>query len=105
MLINLNVLKEVHIGVCDYVSFNALMRHIEHSSLVKLIVKLNKPVLKSSIALLFETIGTFPMRAKYLRYLYVLNAFDVDAFGVEPEDKNALVKLKEFVKLFYVCRC
>ena len=104
MLINLNVLKEVHIGVCDYVSFNALMRHIEHSSLVKLIVKLNKPVLKSSIALLFETIGTFPMRAKYLRYLYVLNAFDVDAFGVEPEDKNALVKLKEFVKLFGVMR-
>lgn len=98
VLINLQVLKEVNVGVVDYVSFSALMRHIEHSNIVKLIVRMNKPVLLKSIPILFDLIGTFPMRARYLKYFYVLNSFDIN---VKKED---IYKNKAMPKLFNTLR-
>ena len=98
VLINLQILKEVNIGVVDYVSFSALMRHIEHSNIVRLIVRMNKPVLLKSIPILFDLIGTFPMRARYLKYFYVLNSFDIN---VKKED---IYKNKAMPKLFNTLR-
>jgi hypothetical protein len=98
-LINLKTLKEVNIGVVDYVSFASLMRHIEHSALERVIVRMNKPVLLQSIIVLFDLIGTYPMRAKNLKYFYVLNAFDVAAKTKEIYKDKALPRLFHILRM------
>ncbi len=63
-------------GVCDFTSFCALCQFLEFSHTQKVIVRLNKPVIAESIPVLFDVIAGAPMRSKYLKYFYVLNALD-----------------------------
>ena len=53
----------------------------------KLIITLNKPVIIENIPFLFDIISGTPMRSKYLKYFYMLNAFN-DDIKKEPGYKN-----------------
>ena len=74
-------------GVCDFTSFSSLCHYLEYCHLEKVIVRLNKPVILESIPVLFDIISGAPMRSKYLKYFYVLNAFNEDV-KTEPDYKN-----------------
>ena len=77
-LVNPFKLQFLDAGVCDFTSFASLCRYLEYCHLEKVIVRLNKPVLRESIPVLFDIIAKSPMRSKYLKYFYVLNAINLD---------------------------
>ena len=52
----------------------------------KVIVRLNKPVILESIPVLFDIISASPMRSKYLKYFYVLHAFNPEV--TDDNDHN-----------------
>ena len=77
-LVNPFKLQFLDAGVCDFTSFSSLCRYLEYCHCEKVIVRLNKPVIIESIPVLFDIITSAPMRSKYLKYFYVLNAFNQD---------------------------
>ena len=86
-LVNPFKLQFLDAGVCDFTSFAALCRYLEYCHLEKVIVRLNKPVILESIPVLFDLIAGAPMRSKYLKYFYVLNALNQDSKD-DPKYKN-----------------
>ena len=74
-------------GVCDFVSFSALCRYLEYCHCEKVIVRLNKPIMIESIPILFDLISNSPMKSKYLKYFYILNAFNPE-IKEHPNYKN-----------------
>ena len=86
-LVNPFKLQFLNAGVCDFTSFAALCRYLEYCHCEKVIVTLNKPVILESIPVLFDVISGAPMRSKYLKYFYVLNAFNQDVKD-DPDYKN-----------------
>jgi hypothetical protein len=86
-LVNPFKLQFLDAGVCDFTSFASLCRYLEYCHCEKVIVRLNKPVILESIPVLFDIISGAPMRSKYLKYFYVLNAYDQDV-KEDSEYKN-----------------
>ncbi len=80
-LVNPFTVEELDAGVVDFTSFASLCQFLEYTHCEKVVVRLNKPVILESVPVLFDIIAGAPMRSKYLKYFYVLNAFD-------PEIKN-----------------
>ena len=86
-LVNPFRLQYLDAGVCDFTSFSSLCRYLEYCHCEKVIIRLNKPVIIESIPVLFDIISGAPMRSKYLKYFYVLNALNQDV-KEEPDYKN-----------------
>ena len=97
-LINPFKLQFLDAGVCDFTSFASLCRYLEYCHCEKVIIRLNKPVIIESIPVLFDIISGAPMRSKYLKYFYVLNALN-KGVREEPDYKN-----KYLPKLFNCLR-
>ena len=57
----------------------------------KLIITLNKPVIIESKPFLFDIISATPMRSKYLKFFYMLNAFNDDV-KKEPDYENKIYR-------------
>ena len=96
-LINPFKLQFLDAGVCDFTSFSALCRYLEFCHLEKVIVRLNKPVIVESIPILFNLICGAPMKSKYLKYFYVLNAFDKET-GIKKKKY-----INKYLKQLYLC--
>ena len=85
-LVNPFKLQFLDAGVCDFTSFASLCRYLEYCHCEKVIVRLNKPVILESIPVLFDIISASPMRSKYLKYFYVLHAFNPEV--TDDNDHN-----------------
>ena len=86
-LINPLKLQFLDAGVCDFPSFTSLCRYLEYCHLEKVFVRLDKLVIIENIPALFNLISEGPMRSKYLKYFYVLKAFDKEV-KEDPKFKN-----------------
>ena len=96
-LVNPYKLQFLDAGVCDFTSFASLCRYLEFCHLEKVIVRLNKPVIVESIPILFNSISGAPMRSKYLKYFYVLNAFDKDS------GKKRKKYINKYLNQLFIC--
>jgi len=96
-IINVDFLKEINIGVLDFVSFSAFVRFVPRSCLERVTLTLNKPTEIRSIPFLFEQIYQHCFKSKTLKYLYILNPYTQKTYN----DKSMnvfLVKLIEKMK-------
>jgi hypothetical protein len=74
-IINTDKLKEVNIGVLDFVSFAAFMKFLEKTNLEKVKVTLNKPTVIDSLPIFLNQVSDHPFKAINLKFLQILNAF------------------------------
>ena len=95
-LINPFRLQFLDAGVCDFTSFASLCRYLEYTHVEKCIVRLNKPVISESVPVLFDIISGAPMRSRYLKYFYVLNA-------LLPEVKKEENYMNKYLPRLYNC--
>lgn len=95
-LVNPFKLTFLDAGVCDFTSFASLCRYLEYTHVEKCIVKLNKPVILESIPVLFDIISGAPMRSKYLKYFYVLNA-------LTPESREESIYKEKYLPRLFNC--
>ena len=95
-LINPFRLQFLDAGVCDFTSFASLCHYLEYTHVEKCIVRLNKPVISESVPVLFDIISGAPMRSRYLKYFYVLNA-------LLPEVKKEENYMNKYLPRLYNC--
>lgn len=80
-IIHADRLKEVDIGVLDFVSMSSLFKFLEKTSLERVTLTLNKPCTIESIEILFNQITGAPFKAKNLKYFYVFNAYSTELYN------------------------
>jgi hypothetical protein len=97
-LINIEQLRDVNIGVLDFVSFSAFVRYLPTTLLERVTLTLNKPTSIESIPFLFEQIYTYAFSAKTLKYFYVLNAYSNYTYKEKAMNVH-LMKLIEKMKI------
>ena len=85
-LINPFNLEFLDLGSCDFNSFTSLCSYLEDCHCEKVIIRLDKPVTIENVPVLFDIISGSPMRSKYLKYFYVLNA--IKDVKENPDYKN-----------------
>jgi hypothetical protein len=96
-IVNVNLLKEVNIGVLDFISFSAFIRFIPTTKLERVSLTLNRPSSIESIPFLFEQLYTFAFLSVTLKYLYVLNAYSNSTYK-EKSMNSHLMKLIDRMK-------
>ena len=69
-IIHPDKLREINIGVLDFISFSAFVKYIPHTSLERVTITLNKPATLDSIPVLFQQISNQPFQARHLKYFY-----------------------------------
>ena len=103
-LVNPFKLQYLNAGVCDFTSFASLCRYLEYCHCEKVIITLNKPVIFESIPILFDIISAAPLRSKYLKYFYVLNALNEDIKENTDSINKYLYRLYDCLKYNQVMR-
>jgi len=103
-LVNPYKLQYLDAGVCDFTSFASLCRYLEYCHCEKVIIRLNKPVILESIPVFFDIISGAPMRSKYLKYFYVLNAFNQDVKESSDYKNKYLPRLFNCLRINQVIR-
>lgn len=97
-LINIENLRDVNIGVLDFVSFSAFVRYVPTTLLERVTLTLNKSISIESIPFFFEQIYTHAFSAKTLKYFYVLNAYSNNTYKEKAMNIH-LMKLIEKMKV------
>jgi hypothetical protein len=97
-IINIENLRDVNIGVLDYISFSALVRYLPSTLLERVTLTLNKSTSIESISFFFEQIYTYAFSAKTLKYFYVLNAYSNNTYKEKGMHVH-LMKLIEKMKI------
>ena len=89
--INCEVLKDLDVGVLDFVSTISLLKFIRQTRIEVLKLTLNKRCDKSCLPVLFEFIKNFALTSRFLKFMHMNNTYSMDLNLVE--NMNFMVNL------------
>ena len=76
--INCEVLKDLDVGILDFVSTISLLKFVRQTRIEVLKLTLNKTCDKTSLPVLFDFINKFVLTSRFLKFLYFCNTYYLD---------------------------
>lgn len=94
--INCEVLKDLDVGVLDFVSTISLLKFVGQTRIEVLKLTLNKTCDKSSLPVLFDFLKKFVLSSRFLKFLYICNTYYLD-LNIEENYKFLVNLVAKFI--------